>query len=68
MRHLMTISHYMVTHEDQLCELCDDLERVTEQEGPLLDALAINYRLDTGIDAVGVKTYPITLLLTHFGR
>jgi hypothetical protein len=68
MEHLMTISHYMVTHEGQLCELCDDLERVTEQEGPLLDVLAIKHRLDTSQDAVGVKTYPLTLLVTHFGR
>lgn len=67
MQKLLSVKGYMLSHERDLCELCDDLDRVTMQEQPLLDKLVEAIHCPTGVDNEGDKTYPIELLKLHFG-
>lgn len=66
MKELLSVKLYMKSHERDLCDLCDDLERVTQQEQPLLDRLVSIIGCTTGVDNEGRKTYPLELLKLHF--
>jgi len=68
MSEFLSVKTYLLSHDRDIAELCDDLNRVKDQEQPALDKAVESFGCNTGVDSDGNKTYPLELLRLHFGR